>query len=260
MTEGRHGYMVYNPHCQWIGRALELYGEYCEEEVQLFGKIIKGTDIIWEIGANMGSQSVALSKMVPEGRFFGFEPQIELFKILTSNLTLNGCENATPINLALGEEDGVLNLPAINYHQPNNFGGISLIDNTKKSDFSVEMRSIDSLSWIPSPNFMKIDVEGMEIMVLRGGFATISAKRPIIYIENDRIEKSAALISQLWSFGYTLYWHITPYYNPENYFKNKTNIYSRIGSYNMLCIHKDAGLNISGLPKITDKDMHPLNK
>lgn len=260
MVEGRHGNMVYNQYCHWIGKALELYGEYCEHEIHLFRKLIKPTDVIWEIGANTGSQSTALSTMVPQGKLVGFEPQIELFKIFVSNLTLNNCENAIPMNLALGEEQGVITLPAVNYHQPNNFGGVSLLNKAESSDVVVEIRPIDTLSWLPPPDFMKIDVEGMESMVLRGGSATINAKKPIMYIENDRVERSAELISLLWDFGYNLYWHITPYFNSENYFQNKSNIYGNTSSFNMLCIHSENGPKVEGLVKIVDKYFHPLKK
>ena len=250
--------MAYNQHCQWIGKALELYGEYCEHEISIFKRIIKETDVVWEIGANTGSQSTALAAMVPQGQFVGFEPQIELFKILTTNLTLNNFENAISLNIALGEEDGVITLPAVNYHQPHNFGGVSLIAGLEESNTSIEIRKIDSLSWLPSPNFIKIDVEGMESMVLRGGLQTISSKKPTMYIENDRVEKSPQLISFLWELGYDLYWSISTYYNEDNFFKNSNNIYGGISSFNMLCIQNEKIKNIDGLIKITDKDAHPL--
>lgn len=260
MVEARYGHLAYNQYCHWIGKALELYGEYCEHEVMLFRQLIKPTDVIWEIGANTGSQSPALAAMAPQGKFVGFEPQVELFKIFVTNLTLNNCENAIPMNVALGEEEGIITLPAVNYHQPNNFGGVSLIGNGARSGVAVELRRIDKLTWLPQPNFIKMDVEGMESMVLRGGKETIQKQKPIMYIENDRVDKSPELISLLWEYGYDLYWHITPYFNPDNYFKNKSNIYGNACSFNMLCIPQARGMSVQGLPKIMDKDYHPLKR
>lgn len=229
MVEGRHGNMLYNQNCHWIGKALELYGEYCEHEIDLFRKIIKPDDIVWEIGANTGSQSTALCAMVPEGKFVGFEPQIELFKIFVANLALNNCENAIPMNIALGETNSLnetIKLPAINYHQPNNFGGVSLLGSGKSSESTVELRSIDQLD----------------------------------YIENDRVEKSSELISLLWEYGYILYWHITNYFNPNNFFGNPHNIYGNTASFNMLCIPSSRKIQVEGLVKIVDKDYHPLKR
>jgi FkbM family methyltransferase len=162
MVEGRHGFMVYNQYCRWVGQALEMYGEYCEHEITLFGQVLKPNDVVWEIGANTGSQSVALARFVPQGRYIGFEPQLELYKILVTNLTLNNCENALPLHLALGEVDGFVDIPPVNYHQPNNFGGMSLLEEQHGNQGKVKMRTIDSLSKLSPPNFIKIDVEGME--------------------------------------------------------------------------------------------------
>jgi FkbM family methyltransferase len=262
MIQGRHGPIFYNQNCQYIGKALELYGEYCEHEIHLFKALIEPSNVIWEIGANTGSQSTALASMVPHGTFVGFEPQIELYKIFVTNLTVNNCENAIPMNHALGEVQGVIPLPLINYHLPNNFGAVSLLNkNIAEDSFLVETSPIDKLTWLPPPDFMKIDVEGMESNVLRGGNVTIIKKKPIIYIENDRPDKSSELISILWDFGYICYWHITPYFNSENYFGNKKNIYQNQASFNMLCIHNEKESKaVEGLKKIIDKDFHPLKK
>lgn len=267
MVEARHGLMIYNQYDSFIGKALELYGEYCEHEVEIFRHLLQPTDVVWEIGANTGSQAPALAKLVSQGHYVGFEPQIELFKLLVTNLTLNGCNNSQALMFALGEKDGVIELPAINYDAPQNFGGISLLGrNQNPKRLKVEIRQIDSLWHLPSPNFLKIDVEGMESMVLRGGEKTIHKHRPLIYIENDRIDldgdgnRSAELIQLLWDFDYQLYWHISTYYNPQNYYHNTTNLYGNTSSFNMLGIHNSHKLEIKGLPKVTDKYYHPLKQ
>jgi FkbM family methyltransferase len=258
MVQAKHGLLAYNQYCHWVGKALELYGEYCEHEIKLFQLLIKPTDVVWEIGANTGSQSPALAKCASKGRFVGFEPQIELFKIFTTNLAINGCENSIPLNFALGEEEGVIDLPAVNYQQPNNFGGFTLLGPQLGSTQKVELRLIDNLHYLPAPNFIKMDVEGMESMVLRGGARTIEAQRPMMYIENDRPDKSAELIGVLWDMGYVLYWHITPYYNPDNFFQNGSNIYGNAHSFNMLCLHESSSTKIEGLVKIVDRHHHPV--
>lgn len=259
-VEARYGFLVYNKHCQYVGKALELYGEYCQHEIELFQQLIKPTDVVWEIGANTGSQSVALAKQVPEGSYVGFEPQHELFKLLVTNLTLNNCENAFPYNFALGKESDVISLPKVDYHLPNNFGAVSLIGSTQLSDVKVEVRSVDSFTWLPRPNFIKIDVEGMETSVLEGGLKTISEMAPTMYIENDRVDKSSDLIQTLWDLKYDLYWHITPYYNEKNFFDNRHNIYGNVSSFNMLCFHAKNKVTVNGSVKITDKYAHPLGK
>ena len=106
---------------------------------------------------------------------------------------------------------------------------------------------------------MKIDVEGMELYVLQGGTATIRKSRPVIYCENDRVEKSENLIEYLWELDYKLYWHIAPLYNPNNYFGYASNVYGNVCAFNMLCIPKELSTNLS-MPEITDKSIHPLKR
>jgi len=255
MIEGRHGHYLYNQHCHWVGKVLETYGEYCEHEVELFGRLVKPEDAVWEIGANTGSQAIPLARQAHKGHYIGFEPQTELFHILAGNLSINGLHNARSFNMALGEKNGVTELPVVNYEQPNNFGGVSLLAG---GGTPVEIRRIDDLTYLPQPNFMKIDVEGMECMVLRGGKATIARQRPTMYIENDRVERSRELIELLWAYSYDLYWHITQYYNEKNYYGVQGNIYGNTSSFNMLCIPRDKGPRVQGLPLITDACMHPL--
>ncbi len=259
-VESRHGFLVYNKHCHYVGKALELYGEYCQHEIELFERIINPTDVVWEVGANTGSQSVALARQVPGGSYVGFEPQHELFKLLVTNLALNNCENAYPYNFALGAQSGLIDIPRIDYHSPNNFGGVSLLGTSDAGKVKVEIRSIDALDWLPRPNFIKIDVEGMETSVLEGGTQTISEMAPTLYIENDRVDRSPGLIATLWGLGYELYWHISSYYNENNLFGNRHNIYVGQHSFNMLCFPAKKNITVNGLTKITDQDAHPLKR
>ena len=257
LVEGKHGFLLYNQHCHWVGKALEVYGEYCEHEIALFSKVVKLEDTVWEIGANTGSQSVPLAKIVSKGYYVGFEPQPELFKILCGNLSINGLKNARAFNMALGEKTGIVELPPVNYEQPNNFGAVSLLMGGGGGG-RVEVRRVDDFGYLPQPNFLKIDVEGMETMVLLGARETIQRMRPFLYVENDRPEKSRELIELLWGYQYELYWHITPYFNEKNFFCVDSNIYGKTFSFNMLGVPKDRRLNIQGLPLITDSTMHPL--
>ena len=52
-----------------------------------------------------------LGRMVHQGNYVGFEPQVELFKILTANLLVNQLTNARSMNIALGDQEGILQLP-----------------------------------------------------------------------------------------------------------------------------------------------------
>ena len=98
---------------------------------------------------------------------------------------------------------------------------------------------------------LKADVEGMELDVMRGAAQTLSRFRPLLYLENDRREKSPALLEHLLGLGYRLYWHLPPMYNPRNYYGNANNVFPHIVSVNLLGVHSSIKSNISGLTEVT---------
>ena len=111
------------------------------------------------------------------------------------------------------------------------------------------MLTIDSLR-LPRLDLLKADVEGMEQAVLEGASATIERCRPLLYVENDREEKSAALLACLQSMGYVGYAHAPPLYSPANYFGEANNPFGNIISMNVLAIHQSVPTNIQGLKRL----------
>ena len=107
---------------------------------------------------------------------------------------------------------------------------------------------------------LKIDVEGMEIDVIKGAKELIKKFRPIIYIENDRQEHSKNLIELIWSLDYKIYWHLPRLYNENNFFNEKDNIFGNIVSVNMLCIHKDINIKVSDMDEVLDSNFHPMKR
>jgi hypothetical protein len=154
----------------------------------------------------------------------------------------------------------------VDYAHAGNFGGVSLQQAAAAAGepgagqaAAVECRRIDELAWLPDPQVVKIDVEGMELAVLQGGETMLRRARPVIYCENDRVDRSPALVQALWDLGYRLYWHTPPLFNAENHFGYTSNIYGKVCSFNMLCVPTASTLDVQ-LPAVTDKDAHPLKR
>jgi len=150
-------------------------------------------------------------------------------------------------------------IPPIDYSKNGNFGGIS-IENTKKGEPVIQKKLDSFISEIEKLKLLKIDVEGMEKKVLEGSKKIIEKFKPILYIENDRQEKSQSLIEYIQSLGYELYWHLPRLYNANNFYKNRNNIFGNIVSVNMLCIHKSFNINVEKMEKIEDSKLHPMRK
>ncbi len=199
-----------------IGRSFDLYGEFSEGEVDLFRQLLRPGIVVLDIGANIGAHTLYFAGAVGQhGRVIAYEPQRVIHQMLCANLALNSVTNVQALHAGAGRERGMTGAPILDYSKHNNFGRISL--GTDGASERVDIIPVDALG-LERCHFMKIDVEGMEGEVVAGATSTIARLRPPLYIENDRREKSAALIEQLLSLEYELFWHVPPYFNPENFF------------------------------------------
>jgi len=147
----------------------------------------------------------------------------------------------------VGRTPGTMAVPRLDYAVFGNYGGLALGPSPRGEP--VPVMTVDSLR-LPACQMLKIDVEGMEGEVIAGADETIRRCRPVIYVENDRVEKSAALIGQLLGLDYRLYWHLPPLYNPQNYFAAAENVFGTIVSANMLGFHASAAQEVPGLREI----------
>lgn len=152
-----------------------------------------------DVGANLGGFTVPLAERAgPHGKVHAFEPFRKVFQHMTANVALNGLSNVYTYNMAIGREEKMLEL-----HVPdlNHFGAPSAM--RVEGQFSpdqalmydkilyeqqrekVQMRTLDSFDFDGKVDFIKIDVEFMELEVVMGAKRTISEHRPVIWAENE---------------------------------------------------------------------------
>ena len=239
----RHGPMLYLANDRYIGRSLDRYGEFSEGELELFRQLVRPDQVVLDIGANIGTHTVAFAQMVePAGVVYAFEPQRVLYQMLCGNVALNALTNVHAWQAAVGRRAGSVSVPVLDYGASGNFGAVSL--RAQAAGESVSLLAIDQLDFTAC-HLIKIDVEGMEADVLAGAEQTLRRHRPMLYLENDRQDKSAALIEQLFGLDYRLYWHLPPLFNPRNYFNEPENLFPGVISANMLGIHHSVTQNVA---------------
>jgi FkbM family methyltransferase len=228
----RHGKLMYLLNDAYIGRSLDVYGEYSEGEIDLFRQLLRPADVAMDVGANIGALTVPMAKLVQPGggAIVAFEPQRAIFDILCNNLRLNGLANVSAFRRAAGSTSGTIRVPPLDYQRTDNFGRVALGGG---SGDEVQLVTIDSLA-LPRLRLLKVDVEGMEQDVITGARATIERLKPAVYVENDRAERSRQLISLLFDVGYRLWWHITPLFNPDNFFGHPRDVFGEVVSFNMI--------------------------
>ena len=128
-------------------------------------------DVVIDIGANIGWYSLLLAGLAAENvDIFAFEPDPLNFELLTHNIELNGRQCITALPKALAAGDGVQRLYQ---HDSNNLGRHSLLQLQDGQSVEVPTTSLDSF-WEQQqlgsrvPRFIKIDIEGYELIALRG--------------------------------------------------------------------------------------------
>ncbi|MDR2452924.1 MAG: FkbM family methyltransferase, partial [Candidatus Accumulibacter sp.] len=262
IVRARHGWMLANPNDFYIGRALLEYGEYGEIESGFLHRCLFKPGRVVEVGANMGSHTVGLAKAAAAKgeEMMVFEPQPVVFQNLCANLALNGLRNVRAWPFACGDETGMVSFPEQDYGRPGNFGGVAMSHAQEgPGRIAAPCVRLDDFLGEGAVALIKIDVEGFELAVLRGADETLRRWRPVLYVENDRVNESKALIEWLWSRGYRLFWHVSPLFNPDNLFGKSANDYGNVASFNMVCIPEElVRSELSGLDEIVDSSKHPL--
>lgn len=247
LRECRHGRLLFNVNDQYIGRSLDLYGEFSEGETELFARVLAAGDVVVEVGANIGAHTAWFGRAVgPGGGVVAFEPQRVVFQTLCANVALNGLANVHCFQQAVGAQAGSIVVPLLDPAAPNNFGGLELTHAFPAGD-RIPLVRLDDLG-LPRCKLLKVDVEGMELAVLQGAAGTIGRLQPVLYVENDRPHLAEALVRFIESLGYTCYWHRPPLFNPNNFYGNPHNVFGNVVSINMFCVPKQ--VTVVGLPRV----------
>lgn len=245
----RTGPMLYNKFDIYVGGSLRKYGEFSVGEQQLFRAVVQPGSVVVEVGANIGGHTVELARLTgPTGEVHAFEPQRIVFQALCANLALNQLTNVYGHQAAVGAERAVIAVPAMDPRVRSNFGGVSMFN--VQAGEPVPMVTIDSVD-LPACHFLKVDVEGMEVDVLKGARKTIEAYGPVMYLENDRRERSEQLLRLVEELGYKAYWHLPRLFNPDNFARDGEDIFPNIVSVNVLCLPTSEPPRLSGLRPVT---------
>jgi FkbM family methyltransferase len=192
--------------------------DYELENIKLMTKIVAPGDIAMDVGANVGAVTLPLAELVgPSGQVHSFEPGIPIFDRLARNVRHNPSVSGRifPNHIGLSDKEGELvwrefaHMPGnAGFHEPNGKW-------TASSSYRVPVTTLDAYvarKGLQRVNFIKIDTEGFEPMVLRGARDTLQKFRPLLIVETlqeyqempgadyfRRIEES------MWKLDYVLF-------------------------------------------------------
>lgn len=160
-----------------------IKGEFYEaEELEIIRKHFRPGSVFCDMGANIGNHTLFAMKYLHAATSILFEPNPEAITILRSNLELNGLTDRVDLShLGIGVSDAHQSGFRMDFTL-RNLGGAKLVPGggtieTEKGDVLLAGRHVD---------FIKIDVEGMELRALAGLEQTIARCRPALFVEVDK--------------------------------------------------------------------------
>jgi FkbM family methyltransferase len=188
-------------------------------EKQLYLRSIKKGDVIFDIGANLGYFSVLFSKLCGKhGYVHCFEPVPETFESL--EYALRNLKNIKANNLAAADSEGMMEIS----YDPKDSEKSSLLGELTApgSTRTVKVLPLDAYAREVKLNrldFLKCDVEGFELIALKGMKDTLELHRPQLSLEITLAdEQRIELIELLQSLGYDSFRKIEkgfPKYDPN---------------------------------------------
>jgi FkbM family methyltransferase len=192
-------------HSMWI-----MYNYIVDwEEFNLIARVIRPEDHVCDIGANMGYYTIWMSKFINAPlHIHSFEPDTINYERLIKNLRINNLETNISVNkVAVTDVSGVIRfttgLDGENHISINDQGMALQVDAVSLDDYA-KRHNIESFAYV------KIDVEGFELLVLKGALNLLSEKKiGIIQLEvNNTLQHSEisveTLLTHLKNFSYQL--------------------------------------------------------
>lgn len=197
-----------------ITPSLLVQGVFEEIETEIFKKLIRPGMVIIDIGANIGYYTlIAANIMKNEGKIYAFEPEPNNYALLLKNINLNGYVNVNPLQKAVSNKSGKINLfiDGINcgihsisqYNVYNNIGSVEVETTTLDEFFKNEVKDL-------RVDLIKMDVQGAEGLVIEGAEEIILHNNLTILMEfcpyllrnigTDPLE----LLYKLINFGFTI--------------------------------------------------------
>ena len=239
----KFGKIVVNVNDQYIGKAFLNQNYWGLDDILAISKILeikcknKDKILFYDVGANIGSHSLALSNIFNNKIFIrAFEAQSNICKMFEETIAINQINNIKLYNKAVSDKNNeVVKIELPDYSKFNNFGGFELSkpfknsDNfdMKKSGLLEEVTTIKLDTFDEEIDLIKIDIEGMEDVAINGAKNLIIKFRPFLFIELLKTKNDDVI-----SF----------------FKKNDYRIYLK--DYNAIMIPNESKVSFTGLKKI----------
>jgi FkbM family methyltransferase len=182
----RYRFRCETPYEVWRARTML---EKEEGTVRWIRGSVRPGDVFYDIGANIGLYTLLAGKRVgPSGMLYAFEPHVANVQSLLHNVSQNGLASHVKVmSCALGEQEGFLDF---NYYAPQPGTSMSQLGDTRDSDdrqfqpvfaeykYAATIDRLIAQGHIRPADHIKIDVDGNELLIVRGMRGLLSSSNP----------------------------------------------------------------------------------
>ena len=177
-----------------------VLGSYEYEKARLFERRVRDSSVVYDIGAHVGFYTLLASELVSAaGKVIAFEPVPRNLKYLKKHLEINHCTNVIIIEAAVSDKSGS---SLFSEGSKSSTGYLS-----QDGNLNVRTVAIDDLVMsgeIAPPDHIKIDVEGAELLVLKGAEFTLSSYAPELFLSTHSPKLHIDCCNLLSSLNYEL--------------------------------------------------------
>jgi FkbM family methyltransferase len=180
-------------------------GTYDPGESRLMKQYLHPGSVCFDIGAQAGYHTLCASSMVgPAGRVFAIEPSPRNVVNIKKHVAMNHLTNVSVVEAAVSNFDGISSFDCSNSPVSGRLcDGGPLAVRTISLDHEIDNRNL------PEPDYIKIDAEGAEVLVLEGARKLLARRHPTLSVETHQWLPEFATVRQdcirlLSEIGYTL--------------------------------------------------------
>lgn len=163
---------------RWVSYGI-LRGDWENGETEFMARCLRSGDGMVDVGANLGVYTLAACRAVgPSGHVYAFEPMPRTAQMLGQSVADNGYgPRCTVFPMAVGASDRDVGFAVLDSNPGASHVAVS------DFDFRVPCRALDSVDLRHRVAFLKIDIEGLEPLFLKGARRTLADHRPVILTE-----------------------------------------------------------------------------
>jgi FkbM family methyltransferase len=231
-ADTRYGSILVIKEDDLVSKFLIEYGEWAHLEVLFLAQYRKCVDVVFDVGAYLGTFSLAAAGMMQPDKIVAIEANPAIMPALRCNLNKNLALNNAVVEGAVcrfHQKDSLVNQF---YYTTKNVGSLNLIDQPEKKiklKQGVRINAAYTLrelrNFYGDYDFIKLDAEGMELDILQSDQKWIIENKPALWLECNESKKSLELLEFLVWANMDVYYYAWPAFNEANYNAETNNLY-----------------------------------